>query len=484
MKKVILLYILMAFSTLNLLAQTVPQAINFEAIARDNSGNPIGGGSLIVQFSILNNGTPIYSEIHVNVPVSPKGLFNAPIGKGTATLGTFAQIDWAASGMKTIKVTINNNLESETTLQSVPYALRAASAATADKINLNYGEGLTYNAATNTLSNTRLAQTLSLANGLLTISGGNSVALPTPITYTSGDGIAIANNAITNTKPSKWLSGSNGIHNLGNVGIGREASADRKLTIEGDLLIQNVIVPDNKALLTSLAWSLNYKGPQKAYAYAFDDSLGVMGTQGLNGAYLQFSRLSGYKNNPYVALTNETQSTGVPKVGILIDQNGKGAIHINENGFRKAGFYYDNFSGWTAFASVKSFREPHPLQPEKEIWYACIEGREAAIYVRGTAKLVNGIAKIDFPEDFALMALPEGMTAMTTPNSADSKGMAVVRKTTSGIEVQELGGGQGNYTFDWEVKAVRKGYENFKVVRDRMKGDAVDMSERKENPNK
>jgi hypothetical protein len=27
--------------------------------------------------------------------------------------------------------------------------------------------------------------------------------------------------------------------------------------------------------------------------------------------------------------------------------------------------------------------------------------------------------------------------------------------------------GKGSYTFDWEVKGVRKGYENYEVVRDK-----------------
>ena len=201
--------------------------------------------------------------------------------------------------------------------------------------------------------------------------------------------------------------------------------------------------------------------------------MGGIGTYGLNGSFCRFTYLNNYGNNPYIALTNVTQTTNVPKVGIFIDQNGKGVIQVNENGFQKAGFYYDTYTGWTAYASIKSFREPHPTQPEKEIWYACIEGREAAIYVRGSAKLENGKATIQFPEDFSLMALEEGMTAMTTPNSEDSKGLAVIRKTTAGFEVRELGGGTGNYTFDWEVKAVRKGYEKFQVIRDRMKGDAV-----------
>jgi hypothetical protein len=46
-------------------------------------------------------------------------------------------------------------------------------------------------------------------------------------------------------------------------------------------------------------------------------------------------------------------------------------------------------------------------------------------------------------------------------------GLAVVEKTEKGFKVKELMKGKGNYQFDWEVKGVRKGYEDYKVVRDK-----------------
>ncbi|MBL0295570.1 MAG: hypothetical protein IPQ04_15295 [Saprospiraceae bacterium] len=36
------------------------------------------------------------------------------------------------------------------------------------------------------------------------------------------------------------------------------------------------------------------------------------------------------------------------------------------------------------------------------------------------------------------------------------------------IPLKELRKGTGNHNFDWEVKAVRKGYENYEVIRDPM----------------
>jgi hypothetical protein len=326
-------------------------------------------------------------------------------------------------------------------------------------------------------------QNLTLNGSTLGISGGNSVTLPSGGgNYTAGNGIDISLNTITNTQPTQWTSETaNSISYMyGRVGIGRAADSYHSLMVNGTVKVQNNSWPNESAWYSTNFMEIDYKNRQKVVASASDDSLGNMGTYGLYGSSCRFTRLSNYPNNPYIGLDNATSVSNVPKIGILIDQAGKGAVQINENGFRKAGFYYDTNTGWTAYASVKSFREQHPTQPDKEIWYACIEGREAAIYVRGTAKLENGRATITFPEDFNLMALAEGMTAMTTPNSMNSKGLAVFNKTTTGFEVGELSGGTGNYSFDWEVKAVRKGYENFKIVRDKMKGDAVDEPKKRD----
>lgn len=57
------------------------------------------------------------------------------------------------------------------------------------------------------------------------------------------------------------------------------------------------------------------------------------------------------------------------------------------------------------------------------------------------------------------------MTLNLTPLSEDSEGLAVVSKDAKGFRVKELRKGKGNYQFDWEVKAVRKGFEDFKSVR-------------------
>ena len=118
---------------------------------------------------------------------------------------------------------------------------------------------------------------------------------------------------------------------------------------------------------------------------------------------------------------------------------------------------------------VKNFSMDHPSQEGKEIWFACIEGPEVAAYARGTASLINGEAIVDLPSYFSEIVEEEGITLTITPLSADSKGIAVVAKSVDQFSVKELFQGDGNYQFDWEIKAVRSGFENYKVVRDKEK---------------
>ena len=63
------------------------------------------------------------------------------------------------------------------------------------------------------------------------------------------------------------------------------------------------------------------------------------------------------------------------------------------------------------------------------------------------------------------LALEEGMTVQLTPRSAESEGLAVVAQSIESFEVRELRNGTGTYDFHWEVKAIRKGHEDYQVIR-------------------
>jgi len=137
-----------------------------------------------------------------------------------------------------------------------------------------------------------------------------------------------------------------------------------------------------------------------------------------------------------------------------------------------AGFYRDFETGnGVMFADDKNFRAPNPADAATDIWYCCLEGPEAAMYVRGIGRLINGRAIVLLPDHFRNLAHEPGMTVQLTPRSLDSKGLATTKVTLAGIEVGELGGGRGNYEFDWRVEAVRKGWEDYRVIRPWLRSD-------------
>lgn len=132
-------------------------------------------------------------------------------------------------------------------------------------------------------------------------------------------------------------------------------------------------------------------------------------------------------------------------------------------GAESAGMYLNSFGQGVVFGDIKSFRIQDPDEIDQEIWYACIEGPEAAAYERGTGTLSDGEVFIPFSDHFIKVANMASLTVQLTPAYADTYGIAVVEKLTTGFKVKELQGKRGNFSFDWEVKAIRKGHENYQV---------------------
>ena len=178
--------------------------------------------------------------------------------------------------------------------------------------------------------------------------------------------------------------------------------------------------------------------------------LTLLGTNGLGAGYMQ---------------TNSPAGTAIVMISSW-NNNNHGAVAVcDPNGTVQANIHVDGTGHGVVEADVKNFRVANPRDPGTHIVYACIEGPEAAAYVRGTSSLIEGRAVVELPEHFQDVAVAEGMTVQVTPSSADSKGLAVVERDAAHFVVRELLDGAGSYTFDWEVKAVRIGHEHYRVIR-------------------
>jgi hypothetical protein len=122
-------------------------------------------------------------------------------------------------------------------------------------------------------------------------------------------------------------------------------------------------------------------------------------------------------------------------------------------------------SDGTLRAPNKQFVQDHPLDPTKEIVYVTLEGPEAAIFLRGTAQLVNGEAVLLLPEYFSLISSEEGLLTVYLTPIGEWLQLYVVEKSTKRIIVREAQGKSGQ--FDYIVYAVRKGYEHHQVIQEK-----------------
>ena len=144
MKHVIVALIAIFIAQINTNAQA-PEALTYQAVARNSSGDPLTSQSIALRFSIRNLsavGAVVYSERQTTTTNS-LGQFNVSIGQGIVLSGSFNSIAWGI-GSKFLQVEIDVTggtayVDMGTQqLLSVPYSLYAKSAgadnAKADKV--------------------------------------------------------------------------------------------------------------------------------------------------------------------------------------------------------------------------------------------------------------------------------------------------------------------------------------------------------------
>ena len=81
----------------NLIFAQAPQALNYQAVARNVAGAIIPNQTVSVRFSLRDGsptGTVVYSETHTT-STNQFGLFMASIGAGNIVSGNFTTINWA-----------------------------------------------------------------------------------------------------------------------------------------------------------------------------------------------------------------------------------------------------------------------------------------------------------------------------------------------------------------------------------------------------
>jgi len=257
------------------------------------------------------------------------------------------------------------------------------------------------------------------------------------------------------------LASGSGDHGFAEVydsnGIGR-AGMLVTLSNNGIVYANNgtIDVQEDSKLAAQLGrWALLHINPDNQLQ--FSSAIGPLGLTPNTGAVIlngDNAYVNVYAGNNFLSNDNDAANRGFVSVNDPLGQ-------------RKAGMFVDDNNQGVLYADIKNFCVDHPSDPAKQIWYASLEGPEAAAYVRGTSQLHSGEVFIPYPDHFREIALSSESTIQLTPRSAETYGLAVVDQNEQGFRVRELKGGLGNFAFYWEVKAVRKGYESYEVIRNK-----------------
>ena len=139
-----------------------PQGFNYQATVRNSSGALIVNQNVFFKFNLMLNSAsslPVFSETHMT-PTDDLGQVNLVIGTGTATIGTFSNINWG-TGNYYLGIELNTGTGyvamGTTQLLSVPYALYANSSGNAQVTTPNLADVLAVNNSANNAKITNLA---------------------------------------------------------------------------------------------------------------------------------------------------------------------------------------------------------------------------------------------------------------------------------------------------------------------------------------
>jgi hypothetical protein len=147
--------------------------------------------------------------------------------------------------------------------------------------------------------------------------------------------------------------------------------------------------------------------------------------------------------------------------GVLLAASGTGvqtdAYLAYFNGSPWAGYFFGNTHVADTFtASTKSFVQPHPTDPAKEVRYVSLEGPQADVYLRGTTQVSRGVTRIPIPEHFRFVADPATYSTLVTPVGRMAT-VAVLSEDETGIVVEASRDVKIHYVVYAERSAVKVG---------------------------
>jgi hypothetical protein len=334
--------------------------------------------------------------------------FGSPALRVDLTTGHVGlRTDPAASGGAAL--TVNGGLAVSGTA-TVSGLLTASNGLTVSSGRLTASGGLTVTGTATVSGLLTASNALTVSSGRLTASGGLTVTGTATVSslLTASGGLTVTGTATV----SGLLTASNGLTvSAGKVGIG---------VVPGEVLdVADRIRLRQGAGGTAGMWLYNTT-PASDRAFVGMNGDDVVGFYGNAGGIWGLT--------VHVALGN----VGVRSIPTATD-----ALYIN---------------GRMTATGSKNFRIRHPLDADRDLVHACLEGPEVGVYYRGTARLEDGRATIRLPEYFEALTRPEDRTVQLTARGRDPFALSHGGVADGAFEAF---GARADGEFDWEVRAVR-----------------------------
>jgi hypothetical protein len=435
----------LAAISLGLFAQvTPPGLVNYQGVLRDALGKPVADGNYDMTFFFYDGptgGTLLLTDSHTGsgaVPVSG-GLFTVALGSGTLTTGSESTLPAVFANHAAVYLAVKVGSDAEMTPR-----IQVVSAPFAENCDTLDGKHATdFIAASSSGNFLNTSSTAQTKAEKLTLNGATDYGI-----NASGP---VAGGYFKDSNNSGYAY----------VGIG-----DYGISAYGN---------------TTGGYFKDANNSGYAYVGYGDDGIDAYGNNA--GGYFKDANNSGYA---YV---------GKGDYGIDASGNGAGGFFqdLNDSGRACAGCgddgidaYGNNAGGSFAgsssgFANVGistykiqgngtvSFVQNHPTEKDKVIVYACPEGDEVATYTRGTAKLVNGEARVKLGDTFKWVTNPDiGLTAHLTPHG-EAVPLAVESLSTSELVVRGPKDAPADLAFDYLVYGLRIGFEESSIVQEKQR---------------